>query len=116
MSFDDTTFRTEFLPPPGSQFISWIKGTDEAGFLFSETLEVDGATAVRRTDGPGGPACKDVVISLVLAQSSANAVAVPVPVPPPVPAPTFPPNRLPTPRPTTQPTPQATNTVRLKFL
>ena len=66
MAFDDTTKKRDFLPPDSTRFVNFVKGNDEAGYLYSKRLFSNGPTGKLVTKGKGGAASKDVLISLVL--------------------------------------------------
>ena len=66
MAFDDTTKKRDFRPPMGTRFVNFVKGNDEAGYLYFERLFSNGPTGELVTRGVGGPASKDALISLVL--------------------------------------------------
>ena len=57
---------TAFEAPVTTEKVNWINGVDEAGFVYCKVLTNDGATGELTTKGPGGPAAKDALISLVL--------------------------------------------------
>ncbi|RMF18842.1 MAG: hypothetical protein D6758_03340 [Gammaproteobacteria bacterium] len=65
-SFDDAVPADWFQPPRGMTGIGYVSHSDEAGFLFAKQLTEDGPTGEIRTRGPGGPRCKDALISLTL--------------------------------------------------
>ncbi|MEZ4252519.1 MAG: DNRLRE domain-containing protein [Polyangiales bacterium] len=65
-SFDDAIPRANFLPPSGTSLFGYVSRSDEAGFLFGGLLGARGETGTRRTGGPGGPACKDALVSLTI--------------------------------------------------
>ncbi|MEM7160717.1 MAG: hypothetical protein AAF799_48215 [Myxococcota bacterium] len=64
--FDDTAAEEDFLPPLGTTALGYIAGADEAGYLFSQHLEMDGDTEFMSTEGEGGPNAKDVLLSLTI--------------------------------------------------
>lgn len=66
MAFDDATNELDFLQPDGTGFVNFVKGKDEAGYLYSKRLLSSGPTGKLVTRGKGGPASKDALISLVL--------------------------------------------------
>ncbi|WP_144394542.1 hypothetical protein [Pleionea sediminis] len=66
MAFDDTAQKDDFRAPDGMELVDWTRGSDEAGFLYSETLSSTGETGKRKTHGPGGPSAKDALISLTV--------------------------------------------------
>ena len=66
MAFDDTTEKNDFLPPSGTDFINFVNGKDEAGYIFSKVLTSNGETGELESIGPGGSSNKDALISLVL--------------------------------------------------
>lgn len=66
MAFDDTTARDDFLAPSGMSTLQWIAGSDEAGYLYAQSLAAAGATGERVTRGPGGPNAKDALIALTV--------------------------------------------------
>ncbi|NVJ60249.1 MAG: DUF5011 domain-containing protein [Gammaproteobacteria bacterium] len=66
MAFDDTAQRDDFQAPDGMTLVDWTRGSDEAGFLYSERLSSNGQTGSRKTRGPGGPNAKDALISLTV--------------------------------------------------
>ncbi len=65
-SFDDAIGRDKFGAPSGMTTFGYVSNSDEAGFLFGGILTQDGSTGVRRTNGEGGPACKDALVSLTI--------------------------------------------------
>ncbi len=65
-SFDDAVANSLFGAPTGMTTFGYVSNSDEAGFLFGAILTQDGPTGVRRTNGSGGPACKDALISLTI--------------------------------------------------
>ena len=65
-SFDDAIARERFLPPPGTELFGYVSRSDEAGFLFGGLLSTRGSTGTKRTGGPGGPSCKDALVSLTI--------------------------------------------------
>ncbi|NVJ62108.1 MAG: DUF5011 domain-containing protein [Gammaproteobacteria bacterium] len=72
MAFDDTTNENDFLAPDGMETYQWIAGSDEAGYVYGQTLLQTGETGVKTTGGPGGPNAKDALISLIVKQGSTN--------------------------------------------
>ena len=64
--FDDTAARSDFLPPDGTERLGWTNSYDEAGFLFGKLLSETGQTREQVTNGPGGPKCKDALLSVVV--------------------------------------------------
>ena len=66
MAFDDTTEKNDFLPPATTNFINFVNGDDEAGYIFSKVLTSIGETGELESIGPGGSSNKDALISLVL--------------------------------------------------
>ena len=65
-SFDDAVARERFLPPSGTELFGYVSRSDEAGFLFGGLVTTRGATGTKRTGGPGGPSCKDALVSLTI--------------------------------------------------
>ena len=65
-AFDDTTDRDDFRAPDGMELFRWIAGSDEAGYIYGETLGESGETGSRKTHGPGGPSAKDALISVII--------------------------------------------------
>lgn len=70
MAFDDTAKKEDFLPPEGTDFINFVYGDDEAGFVYYKVLEKDGMSGKLESIGPGGSGNKDALISLVLRRQS----------------------------------------------
>ncbi len=68
-SFDDAIAQDNFLPPPGTASLGYVSQSDEAGFLFGGILELGGETGILETGGPGGPNCKDALVSLTIVPS-----------------------------------------------
>ena len=71
MALDDgreTGVRESFFrAPDGATRLSYVIGTDEAGFLFAEDIQTTGATGQRTTNGPGVEyKAKDALISLLV--------------------------------------------------
>jgi len=65
-SFDDAIAQANFLPPPGTSDFGYVSQSDEAGFLFGGLVELGGETGEMATGGPGGPNCKDALVSLTI--------------------------------------------------
>jgi len=80
-SFDDPASADAFLAPIGTELLGYVTGerdyvsaydhntplhNDETGFLFGGTLDRTGHTGPMRTEGPGGPKCKDALVSLTI--------------------------------------------------
>lgn len=59
-------FEDDFLPPPGTSLLGFTNSYDEAGFLFGKKLNQTGQTGELLTGGPGGPKCKDALLSVVV--------------------------------------------------
>lgn len=66
-SFDDAIAQDNFQAPVGTEAFGYVSDSDEAGFLFGGLLDADGPTGTMPTLGEGGPACKDALISVVIA-------------------------------------------------
>ena len=64
--FDDTALKSHFRPPDSTELLGFTKSVDEAGFLFGKKLDKDGQTGELITGGPGGPKCKDAMLSVVV--------------------------------------------------
>ena len=56
----------DFQPPDGTSLLAWIRGTDEAGFLFGKRLSRTGQTGQLVTSGRGGSTCKDALLSIIV--------------------------------------------------
>lgn len=65
-SFDDRVSKDTFGAPSGMSTFGYVANSDESGFLFGSILTADGATGVRRTNGPGASGCKDALVSLTI--------------------------------------------------
>mmetsp|Transcript_23860 Transcript_23860/g.48239 ORF Transcript_23860/g.48239 Transcript_23860/m.48239 type:complete len:363 (-) Transcript_23860:144-1232(-) len=65
-SFDDRAERTDFRKPRGTELLDWTNSRDEAGFLYGKLLESTGMTGEIVSRGPGGPKCKDALLSVVV--------------------------------------------------
>jgi hypothetical protein len=65
-SFDDTVSSGDFGAPSGMSRFKWTRGSDEAGHVYGAILGRSGATGTKVTSGPGGPSCKDALITLVV--------------------------------------------------
>jgi hypothetical protein len=65
-SFDDAIAQDKFGAPPGTTSFGYVSQSDEAGFLFGGLIETTGETGVLRTEGDGGPNCKDALVSLTV--------------------------------------------------
>lgn len=65
-SFDDAIASENFTAPPGTELLGYVSESDEAGFLFGGILEASGETGDLETGGPGGPGCKDALVSLTV--------------------------------------------------
>ena len=65
-SFDDAIASANFGPPAGTELLGYTSQSDEAGFLFGGILTMSGPTGVMETTGPGGPNCKDALVSLTI--------------------------------------------------
>lgn len=65
-SFDDAIAKDKFGAPNGMATFGYVSNSDEAGFLFGGILTQDGPTGVRRTNGSGGPNCKDALVSVTI--------------------------------------------------
>ncbi|NVJ62264.1 MAG: hypothetical protein HWE27_17890 [Gammaproteobacteria bacterium] len=72
MAFDDTAQRDDFGAPNGMSLVDWTRGSDEAGFLYSQSISSNGETGSRKTRGPGGPNAKDALISLTVRASTSD--------------------------------------------
>ena len=66
MVFDDTAEEGDFSPPKGTELVNYVKGNDEAGFLYSKEFSSRGDTGEMITKGKGAAENKDALISLVL--------------------------------------------------
>lgn len=66
MAFDDKSYVRRFGAPSGTHITDYVRGNDEAGFLYTKELTKEGETGVRSTRGPGDDFCKDALISLVV--------------------------------------------------
>lgn len=67
MAYDDAADEVLFQPPQGMQWAGYVKGTDETGVMYQQTLAQDGDTGPRTTLGDGWRGlCKDANISLVI--------------------------------------------------
>lgn len=64
--FDDTAEKNHFRPPEGTDLLGWTNSYDEAGFLFGKKLNESGNTGKLITGGPGGPKCKDAMLSVIV--------------------------------------------------
>lgn len=64
--FDDTASAQDFKPPDETELLGWTRSDDEAGFLFGKKLDSTGQTGGQVTNGPGGPKCKDALLSVVV--------------------------------------------------
>jgi len=65
-SFDDAIAKAKFGPPSGTNSFGYVSNSDEAGFLFGGILDATGETGPMRTQGDGGPNCKDALVSLTI--------------------------------------------------
>ena len=65
-SFDDAIGMDAFTAPAGMVDLGYVSDSDEAGFLFGGPVYIDGPTGSRATGGPGGPFCKDALVSLAI--------------------------------------------------
>lgn len=65
-SFDDRVSKDTFGAPNGMTTFGYVANSDESGFLYGSILTADGATGVRRTNGPGASSCKDALVSLTI--------------------------------------------------
>lgn len=65
-SFDDTAAVDQFTAPGGMDAVGHVAGNDEAGFVFGERIASSGETGDRTSRGPGGPAAKDLMLSVTL--------------------------------------------------
>ena len=65
-SFDDAIAAENFTAPPGTELLGYVSESDEAGFLFGGVLSATGETGPLETGGPGGPGCKDALVSLTV--------------------------------------------------
>ncbi|MFE8070300.1 Ig-like domain-containing protein [Marinobacteraceae bacterium S3BR75-40.1] len=72
MAFDDTTDRDDFRAPDDTEMFQWIAGVDEAGYVYGQVLDEDGATGSKKTHGPGGPNAKDALIALTVRPGTAS--------------------------------------------
>ena len=66
MAFDDKSFVRRFRAPSGTHVADFIRGRDEAGFLHTKELIIEGKTEVRSTRGSIDNYCKYALISLVV--------------------------------------------------
>ncbi|MBK7004829.1 MAG: hypothetical protein IPH37_06475 [Burkholderiales bacterium] len=65
-SFDDRVNKDVFGAPTGMSTFGYVANSDESGFLYGGILTADGATGVRRTNGPGASGCKDALVSFTI--------------------------------------------------
>lgn len=65
-SFDDRVNKDVFGAPNGMTTFGYVANSDESGFLYGGILTADGATGVRRTNGPGASGCKDALVSITI--------------------------------------------------
>lgn len=65
-SFDDFVSKSTFTAPNGMTTFGYVGNSDETGFLYGGILTADGATGVRRTNGPGASGCKDALVSITI--------------------------------------------------
>ena len=65
-SFDDFVSKGTFGAPNGMTTFGYEGKSDETGFLYGGILTADGATGVRRTNGPGASGCKDALVSFTI--------------------------------------------------
>ena len=65
-SFDDAIAQEKFGAPSGTTTLGYVSRDDEAGFLFGGLLTATGQTGVKKTQGDGGPSCKDALVSLTV--------------------------------------------------
>jgi len=66
LTVDDKALMQDFQPPSGTALLAWIRGTDEAGFLFGKRLSRTGQTGQLVTSGRGGSTCKDALLSIIV--------------------------------------------------
>ncbi|MFK7822691.1 MAG: metallophosphoesterase [Oligoflexales bacterium] len=65
-SFDDAIAKSKFGAPSGTSTIGYVSKSDEAGFLFAGILGNSGNTGNKKTQGVGGPSCKDALVSITI--------------------------------------------------
>lgn len=66
INVDDKALKQDFQPPDGTSLLAWIRGIDEAGFLFGKRLSSTGQTGQQVTSGRGGSTCKDAMLSIIV--------------------------------------------------
>ena len=65
-SFDDAVAEVKFGAPSGTSTLGYVSKSDEAGFLYGGILSNSGKTGIKKTQGAGGPNCKDALVSLTI--------------------------------------------------
>jgi len=72
--YDDRAVEENFPPPNGTKVESYISGRDEAGFLYSKELAMEGDTGILNTTTVDIKyRCKDAMISLVVKNRTQTA-------------------------------------------